>query len=58
MDMLNNWLAKFLKISQLAFASMSQLSPPPHNTFSSAFWVGKGCHTQLKARIPWQVQIS
>lgn len=56
MAMLNNWLAKFLKTSQLAFASMSQLSP--HNTFSSAFWVGKGCHAQLKARIPWQVQIS
>lgn len=55
MAMLNNWLAKFLNISQLAFASMSS---PPHNTFSDASGLGKGCHAQLKARIPWQVQIS
>ena len=43
--MQNSW--KFLNwLSQ----SMSQLSPPPCNTFSNAFWVGKGCHVQLKAR--------
>ena len=39
MVMLNNWLAKFLNISQLAFASMSS---PPHNTFSSASELGRG----------------